>query len=50
MVIDPVTETIWIYRDRSSIEVLHRGDTVDANPIVGGWHFKISEVFGELAT
>lgn len=45
LVVDPATETIRIYRDRSSIEVRHPGESVDLHPLVDGWCFDVADVF-----
>lgn len=45
LVVDPVNQTIRVYRSRSTIEVLHRGDQLDANDAVTGWKLMVSDIF-----
>jgi Uma2 family endonuclease len=49
--VDPVAETICIYRKSSAVrpEVLRRGDVADAEPAVADWRVPVDRVFGPAA-
>jgi Uma2 family endonuclease len=43
IVADPRTQTMRIYRDADTIEVLHAADTLEADPIVPGWSLAVRD-------
>lgn len=45
LVVDPENQSVRVYRNTSVIEVLHSGDTLDANDVVEGWQVAVAEFF-----
>ena len=45
LIVEPESETVHVYRSRSSINVLKAGELMDAGDIVAGWKFEVAELF-----
>jgi Uma2 family endonuclease len=53
VLIDPVKQLVFTHRPGAPVQILSRGDLLDASDAVAGWRVQVAEVFGsegELAS
>jgi len=46
---DPAKELLFVHRPGQAVQILSRGDTLDASDVVAGWKVRLAEVFEGLA-